>query len=52
MNMIPTLASADVISDLATDLGAYSTAAFTLVAAVLAVRIGLKWIKGLSSKAS
>lgn len=46
------LASATVISDLATDLAAYSTAAFTLVAAVLAVRIGLKWVKGLSGKAS
>jgi len=47
-----TLASATVISDLASDLGAYSTAAFTLVAAVLAVRIGIKWAKGLTSRAS
>lgn len=50
--MIPTIASATVISDLTTDLAAYSTAAFTLVAAVVALRIGLKWVKGLSSKAS
>jgi hypothetical protein len=49
MNM---LASATVIGDLASDLGAYSTAAFTLVAAVVALKIGLKWVKGLSSRAS
>lgn len=49
MNM---LASATVVSDLATDLAAYSTAAFTLVAAVVALKIGLKWVKGLSSRAS
>lgn len=46
------LASATVISDLTTDLGAYSTAAFTLVGAVVAATIGLKWVKGWSSKAS
>jgi hypothetical protein len=50
--MIPTIASATVISDLTTSLAAYSTASFALVAAVVALRIGLKWIKGLSSKAS
>jgi len=49
MNM---LASATVISDLVADLAAYSTAAFALVAAVVALRIGLKWVKGLSGKAS
>lgn len=46
------LASATVVSDLATDLASYSTAAFTLVAAVIALKVGLKWIKGLSSRAS
>lgn len=46
------LASADVISDLVTTLAPYSTAAFTLVGAVIATSIGLKWVKGWSSKAS
>lgn len=49
MNM---LANATVVSDLATELGTYSAAAFTLVAAVVALKVGLKWIKGLSSRAS
>jgi hypothetical protein len=47
-----TLASATVISDLVSDLGSYTTAAFTLVAGVVAATIGLKWVKGWSSKAS
>jgi hypothetical protein len=49
MNM---LASATVIGDLTSDLASYSTAAFTLVAAVVALKIGLKWVKGISSRAS
>jgi hypothetical protein len=49
MNM---LASATVVSDLTTTLGTYSTAAFALVAAVIALKIGLKWVKGISSRAS
>lgn len=41
-----------VISDLATDLTPYATAAGALLAAVLAVKIGIKWAKGLVSRAS
>jgi hypothetical protein len=50
--MMNILASASVVSDLTSDLAPYATAAFGLVAAVVALRIGLKWVKGLSSKAS
>lgn len=46
------LANATVVSELTSTLATYSTAAFTLVAAVIALKIGLKWVKGLSSKAS
>lgn len=46
------LGDASVIADLVTDLGAYSAAAFTLVGAVVAATVGLKWVKGWSSKAS
>jgi hypothetical protein len=49
MNM---LASATVISELTSDLAGYSTAAFALVAAVIALKVGIKWVKGLSSRAS
>lgn len=49
MNM---LASATVISDLTDDLAAYASAAFALTAAVVALRIGIKWVKGLSGRAS
>lgn len=49
MNM---LASATVVSDLTGDLAAYSTAAFTLVAAVIALKVAIKWAKGISSRAS
>ena len=49
MNM---LASATVIGDLTSELGAYTTAAITLVGAVIALKIGLKWAKGLASRAS
>lgn len=46
------LASATVITELTSSLSAYTTAAFTLVAGVVAATIGLKWVKGWSSKAS
>lgn len=46
------IATATVISDLVTDLSSYTAAAFTLVAGVVAATIGLKWVKGWSSKAS
>lgn len=41
-----------VISDLTSDLAGYTTAAAALVAAVIALRIGLKWAKAISSRAS
>lgn len=40
------------IEALTTDLAGYSTAAATLVAAVIALKIGLKWAKAISSRAS
>jgi len=46
------LASATAISSMTTELSAYATAAGALVAAVIALKIGLKWAKGLSSRAS
>lgn len=46
------LASATVISDLAADFAPYATAGFTLVAAVLAAKVGFKWLKGMTSRAS
>lgn len=49
MNM---LADASVITQLVSTLAPYSTAAFGLVGAVIATGIGLKWVKGWSSKAS
>lgn len=42
----------DVITGLTSDLAPYATAAAALVAAVVALRIGLKWVKGIASKAS
>lgn len=47
-----TLANATIISDMTTDLAAYSTAAFTLVAAVIALKVALKWAKGITGRAS
>lgn len=41
-----------VISDLTGEFSGYAAAAATMVAAVLAVRIGLKWVKSIASKAS
>jgi len=41
-----------VISDLTGDFAGYAAAAATLVAAVVALRIGLKWVKSIASKAS
>jgi hypothetical protein len=41
-----------VISDLTSSLAGYAAAAATLVAAVVALRIGIKWAKGIASKAS
>jgi len=41
-----------VITDLTSELAGYASAAATLVAAVIALRVGLKWAKGIASKAS
>jgi hypothetical protein len=40
------------ITALTTDLAGYATAAAALVTAVIALRIGIKWAKGIASKAS
>lgn len=46
------LGDATAISAMTGELTAYATAAGALVAAVIALKIGLKWAKGISSRAS
>ena len=46
------LGDASAISGMTSELTAYASAAAALVTAVIALKIGLKWAKGLSSRAS
>lgn len=42
----------DAITGLGTAIAPYAAAAFTVAGIVLGIRVGLKWVRGLGSKAS
>lgn len=50
--MIPTLASASIITDLVADFGAYQTAGLGLLAVTVSAYMIYGWVRGIASRAA